>query len=635
MGFLAGAVLIGYMVFLIMANYASQMELRQTAADRFLDEEQSRAWVLSRFFAEKMTQIGNLANSREISIYFENKALGMTMAYGLRASIISMEQRFRQIMTKRDFGDASVYESIAFVDAQGPVIAAVGEAESMRGRVNWVSLINPNNSAPHVLVEEDMLKGVLISAPCRFKGAYVGQTVALIDMEIVREHFLGPRGGPIQRRLLAGEGGAVPGGVSGADSASGILLNDLVIQVRGTQENILCKVAVEGTPFILISRMPASLVLGETDPKGLLLATAVLGFFILGMAAYFLIVNTRNRVLQARLEASAARESEIREKNLALEEYRQNLEQMVEERTLQLRQAQKELLIKATEAGRAQMAAVVLHNIGNAVTPVMVQVEQMKKDELEKIGLYLNRCFNDFKDHAADLSRYVTEDPRGKQVAAYAETLIRGLEENRIERDQRLDRIESALSYVAEILSLEQSYGPGALRVKETVDLNGLLKDAFRLQGGSIQERQIEVVKKLSGDPLLLRIDKTRLMQVVLNLIRNSYEAIDQLNDGSCQRKIEIATFREDGRAGFQITDTGIGLEPANAEEYFEFGKSLKGASGFGLTYCRDFVEASNGHIELTSPGSGKGTTVKVVLDACLEENSYGNQRGKQHGTEK
>jgi hypothetical protein len=171
MVFLAGAVLIGYMVFLIMANYASQMELRQTAADRFLDEEQSRAGVLSHFFAEKKTQIGDLANSREISIYFENKALGMTMAYGLRAGIIGMENRFRQIMTGRRLGDAPLYKGIVSVDAQGTVIAAVGKLEDMKGRDDWTRLTDPNDPAPHVLVEkDDVFQGAIITAPCRFKG---------------------------------------------------------------------------------------------------------------------------------------------------------------------------------------------------------------------------------------------------------------------------------------------------------------------------------------------------------------------------------------------------------------------------------------------------------------------------------
>jgi signal transduction histidine kinase len=616
MVFLAGAVLIGYMVFLIMGNYTSQMELRRVAAALFLEDEQSRTQVLSCFFSEKKREMADLAGSREISIYFENKALGMTMAYGLRASIIGMENRFRQIMAGRGLGEAPLYKGIAFVDAQGTAIAAVGELEDMKRKDDWISLTDPNDPALHVLVEkDDELQGAIISSPCRFKGAYVGQAVALIDMESVRHHFFDPMDDLVQRRLLVDGGRTGDEAVSEGASVSGVLRDESALQAKRTQESILSRVAVEGTPFILASSIPAYQVYGQVDPKGLFLATGALGIFILGIAIYFVVVSTRNRVLQARVEESAARQKEIQEKNLALEAFRRNLEQMVEERTAQLKQVQKELLIKATEAGRAQMAAVVLHNIGNAVTPAMVQVDQMKNDELKGIASYLDRCWSEFKDHAADLGRYVTEDPRGKQVAAYVETLIQELEKHSAERDQRLERIENALFYVADILSLEQSYGTDALRNKETVDLNRLLEDGLRLQKGSIQQRQIEVVKKLVDDPVLLRIDKAQLMHVILNLLRNSYEAIDQMNDASAQRRIEIMTFREDGRAGFQVRDTGIGLGPGDVEQYFEFGRSIKGSSGFGLTYCREYVEANNGHIELTSPGPGKGATVKVVFE--------------------
>jgi len=612
MVFLAGAVLIGYMVFLIMANYASQMELRQTAADRFLDEEQSRAGVLSRFFAEKKTQIGDLANSREISIYFENKALGMTMAYGLRASIIGMENRFRQIMAGRRLGDAPLYKGIACVDAQGTVIATVGELEDMKGRDDWTRLTNPNDPAPHVLVEkEDVLQGAIISAACRFKGAYAGQAVALIDMESVRHHFLGPEDGPVQRRLLVDEGRAGDRSVSDGAFASGVLRDESALQAKRTQESILCKVPVEGTPFTLASSIPASRVYGQTDPKGLLLATGVLGLFILGIAVHFVFANTRNQVLNARLEESSARESEIREKNLALQQYRENLEQMVEERTAQLKEAQKALRVKDMEAGRAQMAAVVLHNIGNAITPAMVHVEKMGEVESERVVRYLENCYEELKDHRDDLTRFISLDPRGKEVFAYMENLIQGLDRQNARRLDVVQKIQSALSYVSEILTLERSYGPGALQIKETLELNQLVKDALSAQAGSLDGRKIQVTKDLSSEAMRVRLDKSRLMQTLVNLIRNSCEAIDQLDDPSWPRQIQVKTFQQDGHAVLEVTDSGIGIE-GDPSAFFEFGKSLKGSSGFGLTYCKEFVEANNGHILLTSPGRGKGTTVRI-----------------------
>ena len=111
-----------------------------------------------------------------------------------------------------------------------------------------------------------------------------------------------------------------------------------------------------------------------------------------------------------------------------------------------------------------------------------------------------------------------------------------------------------------------------------------------------------------------LYIDKVRLIQTLVNLIRNSCEAMDLMDAPADGRRIDVKTFQENGGTGFEIVDTGIGLETGEAEGLFEFGKSKKGSSGFGLTYCREFVEAHKGSIVLTSPGPGKGTTVRVAF---------------------
>jgi len=62
-----------------------------------------------------------------------------------------------------------------------------------------------------------------------------------------------------------------------------------------------------------------------------------------------------------------------------LARYQENLEQMVDDKTRELEQAQSELINRAMEAGMSQVAAIGLHNIGNAITPLIVMVEKMKQ----------------------------------------------------------------------------------------------------------------------------------------------------------------------------------------------------------------------------------------------------------------
>ena len=602
----AAMILVGYMVFLIMANYTSQMDLQRSAASRFEGEERNLARILSRFFSEKEKEVADLAGSRTIAIYFENKALGMTMAYGLRASIISIENRFKAFMGEERLGNASVYKGLILQDQSGHPIAAAGETEEIvMILAHWNDRPDSGGEGPRILVKPgDPLQYAVIATPCRFKGAQVGETAALVDMEAVRRHFLTSEDPAVRRRLvldLENAGNSSPSEpVRAANAVSTPLLS--------------YRIPVQGTPFDLVTRVPASRIYGETRPDRLLLATAALGLLILGTAVYFVGMNARNRILQAHLKEATAREAEIEEKNLALDRYRLNLEQMVEERTLELKKTQKELLIKATEAGRAQMATVVLHNIGNAVTPAMVHVEQMKIDGLEKIVFYLNRCYEDLKAHTEDLGAYITRDPRGKEVAAYAETLIRELGTYQTDRLRVIEEVHAALSYVAETLTLQQSYGPETTRMRETADLNQLVEDALLIQAGTLQQGNIHVNKVPAPGPLLVRVERNRLMQTLINLIRNSCEAMDFPDGSSPERRLQIKTFKEHDQVGFEVTDTGIGLETDSEEDLFEFGNSRKGSSGFGLTYCKEFVEANQGSISLTSPGPNKGATARVTF---------------------
>jgi len=96
-------------------------------------------------------------------------------------------------------------------------------------------------------------------------------------------------------------------------------------------------------------------------------------------------------------------------------------------------------------------------------------------------------------------------------------------------------------------------------------------------------------------------------MQVINNLIKNSYEAIDAPDHEDNEKTITLKTFSDKRQAGFEIADNGIGIEEEQLNSVFEIGKSSKGSSGFGLYYCKMFVEDNNGQLIFNSPGKGKG----------------------------
>jgi len=298
-----------------------------------------------------------------------------------------------------------------------------------------------------------------------------------------------------------------------------------------------------------------------------------------------------------------------------IKHYQEHLETLVKERTRELEEAQKELVNKAIEAGRAQLAAMILHNIGNAMTPANVQVEGMKANQSEQILEYLEKCYQELNAHSGDLNRYIHEDQRGQEVFKYLGELIEAAKEERRRNGDAVDKIDRAIAYVSEILSLQQAYAASEQEDKQRVDLNSLIDDAIRMQMGALERKDITVEHDLDVNLPKLLIDKNRLMQVIVNFLKNSSQALEELAPAKRKKLIRIKTFADSGSVGLEITDNGIGLDPEGIDHIFEFGKSYKGSSGFGLYYCKMFVEDNGGTLNITSPQKGKGTTVTMTFE--------------------
>ncbi|MBU3914505.1 hybrid sensor histidine kinase/response regulator [bacterium] len=278
----------------------------------------------------------------------------------------------------------------------------------------------------------------------------------------------------------------------------------------------------------------------------------------------------------------------------------------------------KKLVNKALETGRAQLSAMVLHNVGNAFTPLTGLMSSIKNLHIDKIGKFLEKCYAELVNNIEDIGHYVRSDVKGKEVFAYMNTLINSLNDAQVQQLKALNKIGGTIESISEILSIQQAYAADDDEKKEPINLNTLLNDVLQMQKIILNERKIFVEKQFCVDLPTLMIDKSRLLQALANLIKNSYEAIDELKDNN-RRVISLKTFHEKGIVFLHIEDSGVGLDIKSGEDIFEFGQSTKGFSGSGLYYCKMFFEANNGGIELTSPGLGQGTLVKIwfAVDNC------------------
>jgi len=155
----------------------------------------------------------------------------------------------------------------------------------------------------------------------------------------------------------------------------------------------------------------------------------------------------------------------------------------------------------------------------------------------------------------------------------------------------------------------------------EECDAHKIIKNAVEIAHSAIAAKQLEVATDLKAKEYHILADCIRLQQVFWNLINNAVKFTPQ------HGQITIRTFNDkDGRFHFEITDTGIGIEPQRLTSLFQPFEQADpsvsrqfGGLGLGLAISKRLVDLHHGKIEGDSRGRSFGATFKVVLDTVHE----------------
>ena len=150
------------------------------------------------------------------------------------------------------------------------------------------------------------------------------------------------------------------------------------------------------------------------------------------------------------------------------------------------------------------------------------------------------------------------------------------------------------------------------------VNLVVTISDAIKMLQDSIEKRQIHIEIDCDNAPEEIRIQESQFHQMLVNLIKNSIEAIDEFaksGEFTEAPRIEIRAYIADEFLCIDITDNGIGIDPEEIDKIFSAGFTTKeGGSGLGLHSSANFVISSGGTIQPFSDGKGKGTTIRLML---------------------
>ncbi|BCQ62533.1 hypothetical protein PBOI14_42830 [Pseudomonas sp. Boi14] len=184
----------------------------------------------------------------------------------------------------------------------------------------------------------------------------------------------------------------------------------------------------------------------------------------------------------------------IRRVNTALQSANEHLEHRVEERTRELKEAQSELMDSARQAGMAEIATNVLHNVGNVLNSVNICSEVLSRTLRSSKAQGLGKAMQLINQHQDDLGRFFTEDDKGKLLPGYLNQLVEAIATEQQGMGEELAQLARSVDHIKEIVATQQSYA-GASRLIEPLRVAELIEDALRMNSGALARHQVTVVK--------------------------------------------------------------------------------------------------------------------------------------------
>ncbi len=287
---------------------------------------------------------------------------------------------------------------------------------------------------------------------------------------------------------------------------------------------------------------------------------SILGVITLGHEAPNFYDEGHLRLLESITEqaALAIRNGEL---YAELRHYALNLENMVQERTAELRTAQSQLIRSEKLASLGRLAAGIAHEVNNP---------------LQAIRNCLELAIEDIDDDRAV----------DKELLTVAEADV-----------QRIRRI------VSQLLDFSR---PGSGELLPT-RVDELVMSVLRLVERQLERSEVKLIKEIEP-AALVQINEDQFKQVILNLVLNAQEAMP---DGGT---LVVSTRQHDSNVYISFTDTGVGIPEGDLAKIFDpFFSTKVDGTGLGLAVSYGIVEGHGGRIEVNSQVN-KGTTFTVIL---------------------
>lgn len=274
-----------------------------------------------------------------------------------------------------------------------------------------------------------------------------------------------------------------------------------------------------------------------------------------------------------------------------------------------------EMISLSRQAGMAEVATGVLHNVGNVLNSINVSTTLMSNAWRESKLVTVERIAQVLEQHEDNLVEFVSEG-RGKHLPSLIRELSVSLKDEQKLHQDELQCVAKSVDHIKEVVQGQQE-NARQVSTSEPVAITELMDEAIRFNQEGLSKNCVEIRREFYEVPNVCT-DRHKVLQILVNLVGNAKNAVIEYEVESPLIEIRI---KEDADAIHVIVkDNGMGIAKENLTRIFGHGfTTRKKGHGFGLHSSALAAEAVGGSLTVNSGGIGCGAAFKLRLPIDAE----------------
>jgi sensor histidine kinase regulating citrate/malate metabolism len=330
--------------------------------------------------------------------------------------------------------------------------------------------------------------------------------------------------------------------------------------------------------------------------------------------------NSQLQEANSELEQSRV---QILEKNQALETTNTSLHVEMNERKkaqAEREELHQQLVQASRQAGMADVASSVLHNVGNVLNSINVSTDILLKTLKKPMVGDVCRIASMFHEHQDNLQVFLTQDPTGKQIPSYLGIVAESLSGSHQTIQSEISSLVSKIDHIKQVIMSQQNIAHAG-EVREKAAVEELMEQALMMGMPEPEKYGIRVVREYTQVPTILT-DRHHVLQILVNVITNAKNSMVEYPGKSHCLTLRIGLPADRGESvRLEVIDTGGGITAENFSRLFAQGFTTRKA-GHGLGLHSAAISAKNlgGVLQAQSEGEGRGATFMLDLPLTVLE---------------